>query len=66
MSHPAIGQEDFHKFRELFSFCDVQDQWIVLRPSLCKEDLGYGCLIQPVGSQPVHGFRRKRDELAFR
>ena len=44
---------------------DVHDQRMRRRPALQLEDLADGVGILRVGAEPVDGFGRKRDDLAF-
>ena len=44
---------------------DVHDQRVRRRPALQFEYLPDGIRILRIGAEPVDGFRRKRDDLAF-
>ena len=47
--------------RQLGRLCDMNDQRVILRPSLGLEDLGHGGLVERVRAQTVDRFRREAD-----
>ena len=58
--------------RDVFSitFClgsilDMDNQWIILRTSLCQKDIFYRIRIQGIGTQTINRFGRKCDQSAL-
>ena len=47
-----------------FLLCNMQNQWIIIRPSLGRKNFGYGRRIQSVCAQAINCFRRKGNNLA--
>ena len=60
----GISVQACRQRRNCFLLCNMQNQRIIIRPSLSRKNFGYGRRIQSVCAQAVHCFRREGNNLA--